>query len=107
MQEIAADYIARRMQSSAVGDLNRRRVWIGMRVRRIWIGRSDPDVMATKPLDQIAFGCDRPFLKMRHQPVRIRENKVCNIGFAEFLGPLSGADEACNHNPKSRRRIAG
>ena len=74
-----------------------------MRVRRVRISRSDPDVMASNSLDQLALRCDGPLFDVRRQPVRIRENKICNIRFAEVRCPLSGADKRCDHNGESRR----
>jgi hypothetical protein len=51
MKEIAAHNISRGMQAAAVGDLNHRCVGVGVRVRRIRIGRIDPDVVARNALN--------------------------------------------------------
>src|SRR5437764_3488520 len=98
MTEIAADLIACSMELSACGELNLCRVWISVRVGRIGVGRINTDVMATITFDQLALCCDRPLFDVRHQPVGIRENEICNIRSAEFLGPFRGANESSNHN---------
>jgi hypothetical protein len=51
MQEIAADHISRGVQAAAIGQLNHRCVRIGMRIRRVRIGRIDADVMMRESLD--------------------------------------------------------
>jgi hypothetical protein len=107
MQEIAADHISRWMQAAAVGYLNHRCVWIGVRIRRIRVGRVDADVMTRKSLDQFALCCNHPFFDVRRQPVGVRKNKIRTCGFAVFHRPLCCADERGNHGGESGRRVTG
>ena len=60
------------MKTAAVGDLDHRCVRIGVRVRRAGVGRIDADVVTREALDQLPLRRDRPFFKVRNQPVRIR-----------------------------------
>ena len=48
VKEIAADHIPRGMKAAAIGNLDHRRVRIGMRVRRVRVGRIDADVVTGK-----------------------------------------------------------
>ena len=106
MEKIAADHIARRMQSAAIGDLNRRRIRICMRVRRTWISRSNSNVMTRNPLNQFALRCDCPIFDARCQPVSTRESKLRSIRQTEFSGPLRGTGQGGNHRSERGRRVA-
>src|SRR5882724_2880479 len=103
MKKIAADHISRRMQPTAVGDLNHCRVRIGMRIGVAWVSWVDANVVTRKTLGQLAARSDRPFFEVRGQPVGIREDKICNTRFTVFLGPVPRADESRNDSCECRR----
>src|ERR1700746_3837558 len=103
MKKIAANYISRRVKSSAVGELNHCRVGIGVRIRSAGVGRINTDIMTRKPFDQLALSYNHPFFEMRCHPVGIRENEIYNIRFAVFLSPLGSADESRNDYCECRR----
>ena len=75
MQKIAADNVPCLVQAAAVGNLNYRRVRVGVQVGRDGIRRIDADIMARKFFDQFSARRHRPIFDMRRQPVRISQNK--------------------------------
>src|SRR4026208_494461 len=103
MQEIAANNVSRRVQATAVGQLNHGCIRIGVRIRRVGVRRIDSDVMTRESLDQVALRSNHPFFEMRCQPVGVCENKIRTCGFAVFHRPLCCANESCNHCSKSGR----
>src|SRR5205823_9018408 len=52
MKKVTANYVSRRMEAAAVGQLNHRCVWIGVRVRRVRVRGIDADVVTRESIDQ-------------------------------------------------------
>src|SRR5277367_4272240 len=65
MKKIATHDVARRMKSAAIGNLNHRRIWISVRIRRFGVGRIDADIVLGQFRNQLATGSDRPLFQMR------------------------------------------
>ena len=97
VEEIAAHDIPRRMEAAAIGYLEQRGVRISVRVRRLRVGRIDADIVTWKTFDQLALCCDRPFFKVRGQPVGISQYEIRRVRVAEFFAERCGADETGDH----------
>src|SRR5438874_9178975 len=67
MKKVTANYVSRRMEAAAVGQLNHRCIWIGVRIRRVRVRGIDANVMTRESIDQFTPGCNSPFFNVYGQ----------------------------------------
>src|SRR5262249_32028321 len=73
VEEFQTDDISRSVDSAPIGNLNQRRIGVGIDIRFIGISRVDPNVMTWFSGDEFALCSRRPFLDMGRKPIGIIE----------------------------------